>query len=406
MLSNSTSPSRATTTQRPSTPTPSTSAAAETHTIKVGPKEDPHAYVPRTLTANVGDLVIFEFYPRNHSVVQADWRAPCVPADGDYFFSGIKNDFEEVNGQVVGRLPTWNLTVESEEPMFFYCTGTVSCIGNGMVGVINPNSTMTWESQYSAAREAPYMLLPGQSMPAEGETDSPGTGTTPHTTASPTSNPSPGTLPHSSSSSSLGAGAIAGIAVGAVSFVVILCVLLFILGRNHVYRKWVSSSENGGNGSVNALRTARWALSTSADGGTGSGGGKSEGEGGFGGSPGGELGLTSAPGPGPVFTSSGSATGTGAGTGFGSMDYPPSLSRSAMLSAQDSGYGQGFGTGHPSSVLTSQVLGQSPGLMQGMHQAGQQGQQQPYWIWDQSIQPHPYMPKKDAPSELDGEPSR
>jgi plastocyanin len=103
------------TSSRSETPTSTTSAAAKTHTIKVGPKEDPHGYVPHSLTTNVGDLVVFEFYPRNHSVVQAGWKAPCIPADGDYFFSGIKNEFEEVNGQVVGRLPTWNLTIERDE---------------------------------------------------------------------------------------------------------------------------------------------------------------------------------------------------------------------------------------------------------------------------------------------------
>ncbi|KAL2813122.1 hypothetical protein BJX63DRAFT_395030 [Aspergillus granulosus] len=244
---------------------------------------------------------------------------------------------------------------------------------------------MTWDSQYSAAREAPYMLLPGQSMPAEGETDNPGTGTTPHTTASATSNPSPDTSSHSSSSSSssLSAGAIAGIVLGAVSFVAILCLMLFILGRNNVYKKWVSSSEDGC-GNVNApLRTARWALSNSVEAGAGSRCGKSECEGGVG-----ELGLTPALGP-------SSATRTG----FGSMDHHPGVPRSAIISTHESGDGQALETGHPSLARASQVLNQSPGPTH----AGQKGQ--PYWIWDQSIQPHPYLPKK-GPSELDGEPSR
>lgn len=102
------------TTSKP-TSTTTASSAARTHTIKVGPKEAPHEYIPHEVDANVGDLIVFEFHPRNHSVVQADWRAPCVPADGDYFFSGIKNDFNEVNGQVSGALPTWNWTVPRPE---------------------------------------------------------------------------------------------------------------------------------------------------------------------------------------------------------------------------------------------------------------------------------------------------
>jgi plastocyanin len=101
-----------------SSSTATSSSAKATYTIQVGPKEDPHGYVPQSLNASVGDLIVFEFYPRNHSVVQADWNAPCMPADGNYFFSGIKNDFNEVNGQVVGRLPTWNWTVDREEVFF------------------------------------------------------------------------------------------------------------------------------------------------------------------------------------------------------------------------------------------------------------------------------------------------
>jgi hypothetical protein len=194
--------------------------------------------------------------------------------------------------------------------------------------------------------------------------------------------------------------------------VVILCVLLFILGRNRVYKKWVSSSESGvGGGSVNALRTAKWALSTSAAG----EGGKIEGGDapGFGASPVRNLGIAPPPGPGSVLSGAGSATGTGTGTigtgtgtgtGLVSLDYPPSLP--PIFSAHESVYGQGFGTGHSSQAL-SQSPGLGPGQLQEMHHTGQQGrQQQPYWIWDQSIQPHPYMPKKEGPSELEGEPPR
>lgn len=120
---NTTAPPPKTTTPKPNPPpttskptsTTTASAAAKTHTIKVGPKEAPHEYIPHEVDAKVGDEIVFQFHPRNHSVVQADWRAPCVPADGDYFFSGIKNDFNEVNGQVSGMLPTWNWTVPRPE---------------------------------------------------------------------------------------------------------------------------------------------------------------------------------------------------------------------------------------------------------------------------------------------------
>lgn len=79
-----------------------TSTGSVTHTVQVGPKSSPHAYVPHNLTANPGDVVVFEFYPTNHSVVKADFGAPCVPATGDVFYSGMFNTFNQNNGQLIG----------------------------------------------------------------------------------------------------------------------------------------------------------------------------------------------------------------------------------------------------------------------------------------------------------------
>jgi plastocyanin len=79
-----------------------TSTGSVTHTVQVGPKSSPHAYVPHNLTANPGDVVVFEFYPTNHSVVKADFNAPCVPASEGVFYSGMFNSFNEKDGQLVG----------------------------------------------------------------------------------------------------------------------------------------------------------------------------------------------------------------------------------------------------------------------------------------------------------------
>ncbi|KAI9374103.1 hypothetical protein BJX61DRAFT_541143 [Aspergillus egyptiacus] len=349
MSSNTNTPS-AQVTQTTSTAT--SSAATATHIIKVGPKEDPHGYVPHELEARVGDLIVFEFWPRNHSVVQADWKAPCMPATGDYFFSGVKNDFNE--------------------PTFFYCTGIDSCIVNGMVGVINPNATQTWESQFKAAQEAPYMLLPGQPMPAEGESSGDtGTGTT---TITPSSTPDPDNTTASSSSSpshALSGGAIAGIVIGAVAFLIILCLLVFFLGRNNVYKKWISQSQEGS--TTNAMRTARWALTTSA--GIGAGTGKSEADT--------TTGISGLPvsGASPSLGHDPGSGGAPPGNGFASMEYthPPS----GIYSPPEGGYA------FPSPALTPPMQVQQP---------------QPYWIWDQNAQPFQAAGRRGAePSELDGE---
>jgi preprotein translocase subunit SecG len=91
------------------------------------------------------------------------------------------------------------------------------------------------------------MLLPGESPPAEG---SEGSGSS----SSSSSNSSSG-------SSGLSKGAIAGIAVAGVVFLGILVALFFLLGRNRVYKQWMSSQDG------RTERTARWALFNHPNGG-------------------------------------------------------------------------------------------------------------------------------------------
>lgn len=93
------------TSSRASTRTTASTGSA-THTVKVGPMEAPHQYVPNSVNASIGDSILFEFYPRNHSVVQADYKVPCVPSRGDIFYSGAFNDFNENDGFLVGDVST------------------------------------------------------------------------------------------------------------------------------------------------------------------------------------------------------------------------------------------------------------------------------------------------------------
>lgn len=95
------------------------------------------------------------------------------------------------------------------------------------------NGTMTWEEQNKYALNSAIQLAPGESVPAEGDDNS---------------------SSDNSSSSKLGGGAIAGIVVGAVAFIAVLVALFFVLGRNRVYKKWMSSQDG------RSERTARWAF--------------------------------------------------------------------------------------------------------------------------------------------------
>ncbi|CAK37948.1 uncharacterized protein An02g13640 [Aspergillus niger] len=228
-----------------------TSTAIATHTVQVGSKADPHQYSPHNVSAAVGDIIVFEFYPRNHSVVKADYLAPSpnlVP-------SRQRHRSTSLHPILPYPILTTNIT-NTQKPTFFYCTAIDSCIGNGMVGVINPNSTMTFETQYNRAKTYPYMLVPGQSIPAEGTISSTSTSTS---TSSPSNSPS-------SSSPTLSTGAIVGIVIGCVAFIAILGALFFLLGRNRVYRQWMSSQDG------RHERTARWAALLSPGQSTGKGG--------------------------------------------------------------------------------------------------------------------------------------
>lgn len=74
-----------------STPSSTTSSSPQTHTVTVG--KGTNAYDPNTIEASPGDLIVFEFFPSNHSVIKAAYGYPCVPFEdvvpnGATFFSG------------------------------------------------------------------------------------------------------------------------------------------------------------------------------------------------------------------------------------------------------------------------------------------------------------------------------
>jgi plastocyanin len=81
----------------------STSKAAATHTVSVG--DGGFFFSPNTTYANVGDVVQFDFYPTNHSVVRAEYQFPCIPYDDTGlgkigFFSGFQPVIAIIQGKV------------------------------------------------------------------------------------------------------------------------------------------------------------------------------------------------------------------------------------------------------------------------------------------------------------------
>jgi plastocyanin len=74
--------------------TATTSISPSTQTVIVG--YESHSYYPNNLTANPGDVIVFQFIAEGHTVVQSNFQEPCVPRDAYHpgrsvFFSGWYN---------------------------------------------------------------------------------------------------------------------------------------------------------------------------------------------------------------------------------------------------------------------------------------------------------------------------
>lgn len=111
--------------------------AAATHTVVVGgpgglifqPEQLEH--VP------VGDMVIFEFLSKNHTVTQSPFDTPCDPLEG-----GMDTGFQPNPDDSIVPAPQVAMQVTTDKPLWFYCKQGNHC-GAGMVFSINPTPEKT-----------------------------------------------------------------------------------------------------------------------------------------------------------------------------------------------------------------------------------------------------------------------
>jgi plastocyanin len=141
------------------------------HTIEVSNRT--HYFTPNSINALPGDIVTFKFWPGNHSVIRAEYGYPCVPYENvdengeGGFYSGVMSpDSQDVSDDNVRdptacaihaltnkrQLPTWNLTINSTAPTFFYCGAPGSCVNWAMLGAINADADQSIETQIKLAR--------------------------------------------------------------------------------------------------------------------------------------------------------------------------------------------------------------------------------------------------------------
>jgi plastocyanin len=108
------------------------------HRIYAGSKveNDGLHFEPQNVVAGVGDMIEFHFLPKNHSVVQSSFDAPCTPLEGG-IFSGF--NFATADGEAPN---VFTMMVRDDKPFWYYCSQVA---GNhcqtGMSGVINQNFT-------------------------------------------------------------------------------------------------------------------------------------------------------------------------------------------------------------------------------------------------------------------------
>ncbi|RDL38633.1 uncharacterized protein BP5553_02973 [Venustampulla echinocandica] len=257
-LADTASPSR-------NSPTVASSAPVATHTVSVG--AEGHTFSPSEVTADVGDIIgtkypisptsrdnivtkkladptsEYRFYPQNHSVVKGAFgNQPCVPYEMTGpgrvgFWSGFKPV------QIVSNdLPSYSIKINDTNPLFFYCSAPGACL-EGMVGVINPNSTFTYTAQLNYTRNATVALSPGEAFPEETPKSRP-TDITAAATAGST-NAAQTTSAGSSAPSghSISTGAIVGIVIGSVAVCVLAGTLIYMCARQRATKSIMRQSQ-------------------------------------------------------------------------------------------------------------------------------------------------------------------
>jgi len=153
-------------------------------------------------------------------------------------YHGFWSGWEPVD-VILNNPPKWSVRVNDSDPIFFYCGAPGSCIGYGMIGVINPNASTSLDHQRELALGSTFTLVPGQDWPSEEPLPS-GVATTTvtaatsaHPTIASTSvaTTTAATAAASAGGSALSAGAIAGIAIGGTALLFAAGICLWFCGR-------------------------------------------------------------------------------------------------------------------------------------------------------------------------------
>ncbi|KAI9642770.1 hypothetical protein NHQ30_008502 [Ciborinia camelliae] len=119
------------------TQTKTVAQAAATHTVVVGGVSG-LVYTPESVSAAVGDMIVFNFESKNHTLTQSAFATPCEKlATG-----GMDTGFVPNVNDTITPAPAMAMQVLVDTPQWFYCRQTGHC-GQGMVFSINPIANKT-----------------------------------------------------------------------------------------------------------------------------------------------------------------------------------------------------------------------------------------------------------------------
>jgi hypothetical protein len=180
------------------------------------------AFTPNTVQAANGDTISFQFSPKNHSLTQSTFAAPCTKMSTPTV--GVDSGFMFVQPNAT-ELPSFTIAVnDSTVPLWFYCAQTtpVSHCEAGMVFAINPTANKTFaqfQQTAMALNTTANGTTPGSGSStgaAAGSTGAPaaGPGGSPASVGGSGSSSASGTPPASSSTAS---GAERNIRVGGMA---------------------------------------------------------------------------------------------------------------------------------------------------------------------------------------------
>ncbi|KAF7334307.1 RmlC-like cupin [Mycena sanguinolenta] len=131
-------------TSYPGSAYPTSTPSPVNHLIKVGLNSTGGAallFTPSNISAAIGDTVTFEFHAKNHTVTQSSFLQPCKPLAETSTTGqiGFKSGFVPVSVNQTSDFPTFQITVEDENPVWAYCgqQGPPVHCTSGMVFAIN-----------------------------------------------------------------------------------------------------------------------------------------------------------------------------------------------------------------------------------------------------------------------------